>query len=794
MQETSAQREQPSAATRRAGRARKACLMGFLLLCGPATGLAVDPYGSTLEKHFGATNAAPDWNQMTGSQIKVLDFEDALKAKVRKMAQTPPPVVSPETTQTASGFGSSLVLTVVLPSIALLAVGLAGFGVKRKFDALALASEAEANRRLNVASSDPALEAFFVALRDGLEGSPGHSEVHGAVLVDESPTVSLKDFFDSIADRLANLRGQVTELARAAGEADQKRVLDELCGLVCAIKETSRVPALQPVWMVACALEGLLTQLSRETSSCNASARRTATAAIDLLQALCVKDLNPNLATDPPVRILAVDDDAISRRAISFALKKAFDRTTLAVNGTTALELATTRAYDVIFLDVEMPDMDGFELCTKIRETAINKAVPIVFVTRHSDFESRAKSSLRGGQDLIGKPYLSFEITVKALTLILGNRLKGVSEPRRSVAAAGAAPTAAAKTPTAVVDKAPAAPTDKAPTDAVGKTPVPDADKTPVGVVKATDQTGKQGTKRQEGHWRKTFSTSVTATEGFPVGDDSFEKTDGHDAPPFPAAPAEHLPDTFSAWSPVYLETLRSQLQAAMLCNHPEHRQELVTGLYLAVHSFSVESERAGVAAIHRLSTSLEAMLKKLMEQPNFFTPSVWNAAVAAVALLADLPCRTGNNSDLNDPPARILVVDDDPVARRAVCGAIQLVFGRPEQADNGEAALAMTSEKPFDLIFLDILMPGIDGFATCSKIRGTKFNRKTPVVFVSNHDEAASREKAAMAGAHGFISKPVFSSQITLTALTSILRSRLDRTDGDSIMAVERDLAPVTA
>ena len=49
----------------------------------------------------------------------------------------------------------------------------------------------------------------------------------------------------------------------------------------------------------------------------------------------------------------------------------------------------------------------------------------MIFVTRHSDFNSRAKSALSRGEDLIGKPFLVFEITVKALTLALHGRLQG---------------------------------------------------------------------------------------------------------------------------------------------------------------------------------------------------------------------------------------------------------------------------------------------------------------------------------------------------------------------------------
>src|SRR5207244_617685 len=96
----------------------------------------------------------------------------------------------------------------------------------------------------------------------------------------------------------------------------------------------------------------------------------------------------------------------------------------LAADAQAALALASRLRYDVIFLDIEMPGMDGFELCSKIHETDPNRNTPVVFVTSHTDFNTRAKSSLVGGNDFIGKPFLIFEVTVKALTLLLRTRLQ----------------------------------------------------------------------------------------------------------------------------------------------------------------------------------------------------------------------------------------------------------------------------------------------------------------------------------------------------------------------------------
>jgi DNA-binding response OmpR family regulator len=76
-----------------------------------------------------------------------------------------------------------------------------------------------------------------------------------------------------------------------------------------------------------------------------------------------------------------------------------------------------------VFLDVDMPGMNGFELCTKLRALARNKTTPVVFVTSLTDFESRANSTISGGNDLIAKPFLFIELTVKALVYILRGKL-----------------------------------------------------------------------------------------------------------------------------------------------------------------------------------------------------------------------------------------------------------------------------------------------------------------------------------------------------------------------------------
>jgi DNA-binding response OmpR family regulator len=87
------------------------------------------------------------------------------------------------------------------------------------------------------------------------------------------------------------------------------------------------------------------------------------------------------------------------------------------------LELMGGKHFDLIFLDVDMPVMNGFELCTKLRSLHLHKKTPVVFVTSLTDFESRANSTISGGNDLIAKPFVFMELAVKALVYVMRGKL-----------------------------------------------------------------------------------------------------------------------------------------------------------------------------------------------------------------------------------------------------------------------------------------------------------------------------------------------------------------------------------
>jgi PleD family two-component response regulator len=88
-----------------------------------------------------------------------------------------------------------------------------------------------------------------------------------------------------------------------------------------------------------------------------------------------------------------------------------------------ALDALEEKPFDLIFLDVDMPNMNGYELCSRIRALPDYKKTPVVFVTSLNDFESRANSSASGGNDFIAKPFMFIELAVKALIHVFRSQL-----------------------------------------------------------------------------------------------------------------------------------------------------------------------------------------------------------------------------------------------------------------------------------------------------------------------------------------------------------------------------------
>ena len=117
----------------------------------------------------------------------------------------------------------------------------------------------------------------------------------------------------------------------------------------------------------------------------------------------------------------------------------------------------------------------------------------------------------------------------------------------------------------------------------------------------------------------------------------------------------------------------------------------------------------------------------------------------------------------------RILIVDDNPKNLQVLGKFLQNEQYELEFAINGSAALEWLEIKPFDLILLDINMPGIDGFEVCKKIRSDHKMDKMPVIFLTAETFRESVLKGFEIGAQDYITKPFDSRELIMRVKTHL-------------------------
>lgn len=104
-------------------------------------------------------------------------------------------------------------------------------------------------------------------------------------------------------------------------------------------------------------------------------------------------------------KILAVDDSASMRQMVTFTLKGAGHEVLEASDGVQALGIAKTQSMDLVLSDVNMPNMDGIELCRNLRQLPSYKFTPILMLTTESAGDKKTEGKAAGATGWIVKPF-----------------------------------------------------------------------------------------------------------------------------------------------------------------------------------------------------------------------------------------------------------------------------------------------------------------------------------------------------------------------------------------------------
>ncbi len=123
-------------------------------------------------------------------------------------------------------------------------------------------------------------------------------------------------------------------------------------------------------------------------------------------------------------KILIVDDEPLARQLLEAILRPENFELIFAGNGKEAFDKAIELVPDLVLMDVMMPDMDGFEVCKKLRIHDILGNVPIIIITALDDRDSRIKGLDAGADDYISKPFDRIEVLAKVKNIAQLNRYK----------------------------------------------------------------------------------------------------------------------------------------------------------------------------------------------------------------------------------------------------------------------------------------------------------------------------------------------------------------------------------
>jgi PleD family two-component response regulator len=122
-----------------------------------------------------------------------------------------------------------------------------------------------------------------------------------------------------------------------------------------------------------------------------------------------------------------------------------------------------------------------------------------------------------------------------------------------------------------------------------------------------------------------------------------------------------------------------------------------------------------------------------------------------------------------------ILLIDDDPLIRRIVTRTLTAKGYHVAEASSGAEGLALALKNPPDLILLDVMMPGLDGFEVCAVLRQNSLTANTPVLMLTALDQTDSKVRGLQAGADDYITKPFNLDELQMRIEAHLRRSERD-------------------
>jgi diguanylate cyclase (GGDEF)-like protein len=388
-------------------------------------------------------------------------------------------------------------------------------------------------------------------------------------------------------------------------------------------------------------------------------------------------------------RVLVVDDNRTNQAITRSMIGHLGGAAVVAKNGVEAVRAHQERNWDLILMDCQMPEMDGFEATSliRLREDQTGTRTPVVALTANFTGSDVERCLVAGMDDHLPKP-----VTLEALRA----KLRRWLPPALSAGLGGQLEGAPVEEGGPPLDSVVIARLHDALGGALGEAIQPFLEDVPLHVeaMRAAIAERNAGRLRQAAHVLKGSAGNLGA---------------------------------------VTLSRLAADIQDCA------ERVDLV-GAEPLVDAILDEFGRVGEALRQELATVGEVPIE----------PSLANAVV--------------------------LVVDDDRSTRSALRYALQLNGLRIHEACDGQSALAQLERVAPDVVLMDAMMPDMDGFTACAKLKELPQGADIPVLMITALDDRDSIEKAYAAGASDYITKPLHFNVVVQRVQRTIEAFRAER------------------
>ena len=427
--------------------------------------------------------------------------------------------------------------------------------------------------------------------------------------------------------------------------------------------------------------------------------------------------LPPALADRRGARVLLVEDDEINQEVALELLAQAGLAADIAENGQVALDRLARQPYDLVLMDLQMPVLDGFDTSAAMRRLPQGQMLPIIAMSANTLNNEQARCLDLGMNDFLVKP-----IDPDLFWTVLIRWLPARPQGDRSVS-----------------------------------TPAPD----PVGegddlAVPGLDV--RDALRRLLGNralYLELLDSFATRQADLPARIRAALDAEDRPLALRLAHTGQGLAGNIGADA---LRALAAGLEAAIRAGEPRPRLEPSLTELTRVHDELVRT----------LQDRLELSAPRPAPAPQ--TPSPWHDPdfERAPGYLTGRLNPPPSPAHAPEPPREslrafeaqgketVLVVDDSPDNLNLINGLLRVDYTL-KVANNGETALVIANATPRpDLILLDIMMPGLDGFEVCRRLKDHPATRNIPVIFLTARSAAEDEETGLALGAVDYITKPI--------------------------------------